>query len=56
MDALSCGIGGRGAFPEDENAARRLRQLEQENHRLKHRVADLTLDKQTLQELVRKKF
>jgi putative transposase len=36
--------------------ARRLRQLEQENHRLKHLVADLTLDKQTLQELVRKKF
>jgi putative transposase len=36
--------------------ARRLRQLEEENGRLKHLVADLTLDKQTLQELVRKKF
>jgi putative transposase len=36
--------------------ARRLRQLEEENRRLKHLVADLTLDKQTLQELVRKKF
>ena len=38
------------------NEARRLRQIEEENHRLKHRVADLTLDKQTLQELLRKKF
>ncbi len=38
------------------NEARRLRQLEEENRRLKHLVADLTLDKQTLQELVRKKF
>jgi putative transposase len=38
------------------NEARRLRQLEEENHRLKHLVADLTLDKQTLQELLRKKF
>ncbi len=36
--------------------ARRLRQIEEENHRLKHLVADLTLDKQTLQELLRKKF
>jgi len=38
------------------NEARRLRQLEEENRQLKHLVADLTLDKQTLQELVRKKF
>ena len=38
------------------NEARRLRQLEEENRRLKHLVADLTLDKQTLQELLRKKF
>lgn len=38
------------------NEARRLRHLEEENRRLKHLVADLTLDKQTLQELVRKKF
>ena len=36
--------------------ARRLRRVEEENHRLKHLVADLTLDKQTLQELLRKKF
>ena len=34
---------------------RRLRQLEEENGRLKCLVADLTLDKQALQELVRKK-
>ncbi len=34
---------------------RRLRQLEEENGRLKRLVADLTLDKQALQELVRKK-
>ncbi len=38
------------------NEARRLRGLEEENRRLKHLVADLTLDKQTLQELLRKKF
>ncbi len=36
--------------------ARRLRQIEEENRRLKHLVADLSLDKQTLQELLRKKF
>ena len=34
---------------------RRLRQLEEENGRLKCLVAELTLDKQALQELVRKK-
>jgi len=34
---------------------RRLRQLEEENGRLKRLVADLTLDRQALQELVRKK-
>jgi putative transposase len=38
------------------NEAKRLRGLEEENRRLKHLVADLTLDKQTLQELLRKKF
>ncbi len=36
--------------------AKRLRGLEEENRRLKHLVADLTLDRQTLQELLRKKF
>lgn len=35
---------------------RRLRQLEEENHRLKQLVADLTLDKAMLQEVLRKKF
>ncbi len=34
---------------------RRLRQLEDENARLKRLVADLTLDKNILQEVVRKK-
>jgi putative transposase len=34
---------------------RRLRQLEEENHRLTQLVADLTLDKSMLQEVRRKK-
>ena len=34
---------------------RKLKQLEDENARLKRIVADLTLDKQILQEVVRKK-
>jgi putative transposase len=34
---------------------RRLRQLEEENARLKRVVADLTLDKNILQEVIRKK-
>ncbi len=37
------------------NEARRLRQLEDENGRLKRLVADLTLDKQALKELLGKK-
>ena len=36
--------------------ARRLRELEAENARLKKLVADLSLDKQMLQEVVAKKF
>ena len=36
--------------------ARRLRQLEDENRRLKHLVADLTLDNQALKEVLAKKF
>jgi len=36
--------------------AKRLRALEDENGRLKHLVADLTLDKQALQDLLTKKF
>ena len=35
---------------------RRLRQLEDENRRLKHLVADLSLDKEMLQEVLRKKI
>ena len=35
---------------------RKLKQLEDENVRLKRIVADLTLDKQILQEVVRKKI
>jgi putative transposase len=34
---------------------RELRQLREENSRLKRLVADLTLDKQILQEVIRKK-
>jgi putative transposase len=34
---------------------RRLKQLEQENKRLKQLVADLTLDKQMLQDVLKKK-
>jgi putative transposase len=35
---------------------RRLRQLEEENSRLKEIVADLTLDKQMLQDVLKKKL
>jgi putative transposase len=35
---------------------RRLRQLEEENQRLKRLVADLSLDKEMLQDVIRKKF
>jgi putative transposase len=35
---------------------RRLKELEEENHRLKHLVADLTLDKQMLQDVLSKKL
>jgi len=37
----------------DKTALKRLRELEKENGRLKHAVAELTLDKQILQEAVR---
>ena len=36
--------------------ARRLRQFEDENRRLKHLVADLTLDNQALKTVLAKKF
>ena len=35
---------------------RRLKELERENHKLKQLVADLTLDKHLLQEVLRKKL
>lgn len=35
---------------------RRLRQLEEENAKLKQLVADLSLDKQMLQDVLKKKF
>lgn len=38
------------------NDARRLKQLEEENRRLKHLVADLTLDNQALKALAAKKW
>lgn len=37
----------------DKTAMKRLRDLEKENGRLKHAVAELTLDKQILQEALR---
>jgi len=40
----------------DMTEIRRLRQIEDENKRLKHIVADLTLDKQMLQDVLRKKL
>ena len=40
----------------DVNEARRLKQLEDENGRLKRMVADLSLDKQMLQEVLSRKW
>jgi putative transposase len=40
----------------DVSEARRLRQLEEENRRLKQIVADLTLDNQALKTVLAKKF
>ena len=40
----------------DVSDARKLRSLEEENRRLKKAVADLTLDKQVLKEIVEKKL
>lgn len=40
----------------DVSDARRLKQLEDENRRLKRLVADLTLDKQMLQDLASRKW
>ena len=43
-----------GGMKADE--AKRLRQLEDENRRLKHAVAELTLDKQVLKDLLNRKW
>ena len=40
----------------DTTEAVRLRQVEDENRRLKHAVAELTLDNRALREIVSKKF
>ncbi len=40
----------------DVNEARRLKQLEDENRRLKRMVADLSLDKQALKDVLSKKW
>lgn len=40
----------------DVSELRRMRQVEEENRKLKAIVADLMLDKQMLQEVLRKKF
>ena len=42
-----------GMLPSD---VRKLRQLEEENRKLKQIVADLSLDKQMLQDVIAKKF
>ena len=42
-----------GMMPSD---LRRLKQLEEENHQLKKLVADLSLDKHMLQDVLSKKF
>jgi putative transposase len=40
----------------DVSEARRLRELEEENRRLKHAVAELTLDKQILKEALSREW
>lgn len=40
----------------DTNALKRLKELEEENRRLKHMYADLSLEYQVLKDIVRKKL
>ena len=48
--------GRRSTAGLEVSEARRLKQLEDENRRLKHLVADLTLDNQALKAVVAKKW
>ena len=48
--------GTRDVLPDEMRELRKLKHLEDENARLRRIVADLTLDKQILQEVVRKKL
>ena len=57
IDEILTDIVGTVDRPEPEKVAevRRLRVLEEENRKLKQLVADLSLDKQMLQDVLRKK-
>ena len=48
--------GGESSGTLEVSEARRLRQLEDENHKLKQLVADLTLDKQALKVMLDSTF
>jgi hypothetical protein len=52
---LLCIVGKKGYAGMGVSELRRLKKLEEENRRLKGLVADLTLDKHILQEVLRKK-
>jgi putative transposase len=62
---LSCRAGGRAVHPISwrseyggltPSEVKKLRHLEEENARLKRLVADLTLDKEMLSEVIRRKL
>ncbi len=64
LQALACGLGGRAVHPISwkklygglgVGELRRLKQLEDENRKLKQLVADLSLDKHILQDVLAKK-
>jgi putative transposase len=46
----------RQRFSQGVSELRKLRQLEEENQQLKKLVADLSLDKQMLQDVIKKKL
>jgi len=65
VEAYSLGRGGRAVHPINwkkryggltPSEVKRMRQLEDENNRLKKIVADLTLDKAMLQDVLSKKL